>query len=114
MVAVHEQAARQIARRAGRAKTSTFQVSAAAQRRQSVGRIGTERGAARMGPRGGWHWTCQRGCDAGGSKRYPSAVLAARYAEAFDREDRADLVRRAPLVAGLPLRIARALRRRTR
>jgi hypothetical protein len=109
MVAVHEQAARQIARRAGRAK-----VSAAAQRRQSVGRIGTERGAARMGPRGGWHWTCQRGCDAGGSKRYPSAVLAARYAEAVDREDRADLVRRAPLVAGLPLLIARALRRRTR
>ena len=59
-------------------------------------------------------WTCQRGCGAGGSKRYPSAAAAARYAAAFDREDREDLGRRAPLVAGLPLRLARALRRRTR
>jgi hypothetical protein len=56
-------------------------------------------------------WTCQRGCGAGGSKRYPSADDAHRYAAAFDREDRADLGRRAPLVAGFPLRIWRAVRR---
>jgi hypothetical protein len=59
-------------------------------------------------------WTCQRGCGAGGSKRYPSAAAAARYAVAFDHEDREDLGRRAPLVAGLPLRLARAWRRRAR
>jgi hypothetical protein len=57
------------------------------------------------------HWTCPRGCGAGGSKRYASAADAARYAAAFDREDREDLGRRAPLVAGLPLRVWRAVRR---
>jgi hypothetical protein len=56
-------------------------------------------------------WTCQRGCGAGGTKRYPTAADARRYAAAFDREDRDDLGRRAPLVAGLPLRIWRAVRR---
>jgi hypothetical protein len=56
-------------------------------------------------------WHCERGCGAGGSKRYPTAEDARRYAAAFDREDRQDLGRRAPL--GLfPLRLARALRRR--
>jgi hypothetical protein len=55
-------------------------------------------------------WRCQRGCGAGGTKRYATANDAARYAAAFDREDRQDLGRRAPLFAGLPLRIARALR----
>ncbi|MGZ4327693.1 MAG: hypothetical protein ACXVH3_20650 [Solirubrobacteraceae bacterium] len=56
-------------------------------------------------------WRCQRGCGAGGSKSYPTPEVARRYAAAFDREDRADIGRRAPL--GLtPLRIARALRRR--
>jgi hypothetical protein len=56
-------------------------------------------------------WTCQRGCGTGGSKRYSSAADARRYAAAFDREDREDLGRRAPL--GLtPLRLFRALRRR--
>jgi hypothetical protein len=55
-------------------------------------------------------WTCQRGCGAGGSKRYASAEDARRYAAAFDREDRQDLGRRAPLIAGLPLRVWRALR----
>jgi hypothetical protein len=59
-------------------------------------------------------WTCQRGCGAGGSKRYPTAEAAARYASALDHEDREDLGRRAPLVAGLPLRIARAVRGRHR
>jgi hypothetical protein len=55
-------------------------------------------------------WTCQRGCDVGGSKVYPSAAEAARFAAAFDREDSEDLGRRAPLVAGLPLRVIRAVR----
>jgi hypothetical protein len=59
-------------------------------------------------------WTCQRGCGAGGSKRYRTAAEAARYARALDREDRDDLGRRAPLVAGLPLRLARALRKPAR
>jgi hypothetical protein len=57
-------------------------------------------------------WECQRGCGAGGCKRYPAAQDARRYARAFDREDRRDLGRRAPLVGLLPLRIARKLRRR--
>jgi hypothetical protein len=56
-------------------------------------------------------WTCQRGCGAGGSKTYTTAADARRYASAFDREDRDDLGRRAPLIGGLPLRIWRALRR---
>lgn len=46
-----------------------------------------------------------------GEKRYAREGDARRYAAALDREDREDLGRRAPLVAGLPLRIARALRR---
>jgi hypothetical protein len=57
-------------------------------------------------------WECARGCDAGGAKEYATAADARRYAAAFDREDRQDLGRRAPLIAGLPLRIVRALRRR--
>jgi hypothetical protein len=57
-------------------------------------------------------WECQRGCGVGGTKAYASAADARRYAAAFDREDRADLGRRAPLFAGLPLRIAHALRER--
>jgi hypothetical protein len=57
-------------------------------------------------------WRCQRGCDAGGVKRYATAAEAQRYAAALDREDREDLGRRAPLVAGLALRLLRVLRRR--
>ncbi|GAA3469905.1 hypothetical protein GCM10018965_044580 [Nonomuraea roseola] len=57
-------------------------------------------------------WQCQRGCESGGTKRYASAEDARRYAEAFDKEDRDDLGRRAPLVGLLPLRLIRALRRR--
>ncbi|GAA1434445.1 hypothetical protein GCM10009601_58900 [Streptomyces thermospinosisporus] len=56
-------------------------------------------------------WHCARGCGAEGSKRYPTARDAERYARAFDREDRADLGRRAPLGL-LPLRLVRAWRRR--
>jgi hypothetical protein len=57
-------------------------------------------------------WACQRNCGAGGAKRYPTPADAQRYAAAFDREDRADLGRRAPLVALLPLRIVRLIRKR--
>jgi hypothetical protein len=56
-------------------------------------------------------WECERGCGSGGSKRYPTAEEANRYARAFDREDRRDLGRRTP-VGALPLRLVRALRRR--
>jgi len=57
-------------------------------------------------------WDCARGCGAAGAKQYPSADHAARYAAAFDREDREDLGRRAPLIGLLPLRLWRALRGR--
>lgn len=59
-------------------------------------------------------WNCERGCGAGGSKRYRSTNDARHYAAAFDSVDRGDLGRRAPLGL-LPLRLARALGvRRTR
>ena len=57
-------------------------------------------------------WTCARCGHVGGAKTYGSAEEAARYARALDREDREDTGRRAPLVALLPLRLWRALRRR--
>jgi hypothetical protein len=50
-------------------------------------------------------WECQRGCGAGGSKTYPSSAAAHHYASAFDREDRDQLGRRAPLLGMFPLRI---------
>jgi hypothetical protein len=50
-------------------------------------------------------WSCERGCGAGGEKLYPTASAAARYATAFDREDRGELGRRAPLLGMFPLRI---------
>jgi hypothetical protein len=56
-------------------------------------------------------WTCRRGCGMCGEKLYPTAADARRYASAFNREDRENLGRRAPLIALLPLRIWRALRR---
>jgi hypothetical protein len=56
------------------------------------------------------HWDCTRGCGAGGEKHYESAERAARYARAFDREDRDDLGRR-PLLSLLPLGLARRARR---
>jgi hypothetical protein len=59
-------------------------------------------------------WSCARGCGAGGTKRYPSAHEAQRYATALDREDVEDLGRRAPPFALFPLRIARLVRRRGR
>jgi hypothetical protein len=57
-------------------------------------------------------WRCQRGCGAGGAKRYPTAAEAMRNARAFDREDAADLGRRAPPMGLLPLRLRWVLRRR--
>jgi hypothetical protein len=60
------------------------------------------------------YWRCQRDCGAGGEKLYPDAAAALRYAKGFDREDRQDLGRRAPLFGLLPLRLARALRKRDR
>jgi hypothetical protein len=56
-------------------------------------------------------WACQR-CGEGGEKTYESAAEATRYARAFDREDREDLGRRAPLIGLLPLRIWRFWRDR--
>ena len=57
-------------------------------------------------------WECSRGCGAGGRKTYPSTADAARYTRAFDREDRSDLGRRAPLIGMLPLRLYDTMRRR--
>lgn len=59
-------------------------------------------------------WECERCGKRGGSKTYASAAEAQRYARALDREDRADLGRRAPLVGLLPLRIWRLWRDRSR
>jgi hypothetical protein len=58
-------------------------------------------------------WDCERGCGASGSKRYPSAEQAARYARAFDREDR-DATGRRPLLSMLPLWAARRMAERRR
>jgi hypothetical protein len=58
------------------------------------------------------HWRCER-CAVEGSKRYPTPNEARRFAVAFDREDRRDLGRRAPLFGLFPLRLFRALRRRS-
>jgi len=57
-------------------------------------------------------WDCGR-CDApGGVKEYGSTEQARKYATAFDREDNADLGRRAPFLGLFPLRIYRYLRRK--
>jgi hypothetical protein len=58
-------------------------------------------------------WSCERCGARGGSKQYASADEASRFAQAFDREDRADLGRRAPLIGLLPLRLWRMWRDRT-
>ena len=57
-------------------------------------------------------WTCERCGTLGGNKQYASADEAAQFAGAFDREDRSDLGRRAPLIGLLPLRVWRAWRDR--
>jgi hypothetical protein len=56
-------------------------------------------------------WHCQRGCGAGGSKRYATAAQARLFTAAFDRGEHENLGRHAPL--GLtPLRLLRAIRSR--
>jgi hypothetical protein len=55
-------------------------------------------------------WACAR-CGEGGEKRYDTAADAARYAAAFDREDRDAVGRRTPLGL-LPLALLRRFRRR--
>lgn len=55
-------------------------------------------------------WTCERCGAAGGEKEYGSAEEAARFAGAFDREDRDEIGRRAPFLGMFPLRIWRRLR----
>jgi hypothetical protein len=57
-------------------------------------------------------WTCERCGSAGGEKTYDSTDDAARFPAAFDREDRSDLGRRAPLIGLLPLRLWRLWRDR--
>jgi hypothetical protein len=57
-------------------------------------------------------WQCERCGAVGGSKDYDSPDDAAHYARAFDREDRADIGRRAPLIGLLPLRLWRSWRDR--
>jgi hypothetical protein len=59
-------------------------------------------------------WVCERCGAGGGRKAYASAEEASRYAAALDREDRADLGRRAPLVGLFPLRLWRAWQDRRR
>jgi hypothetical protein len=59
-------------------------------------------------------WHCQRGCGQVGRRAYPDATLARRFAAAFDREDRADLGRRAPFFGLFPLRLWRWWRLRRR
>ena len=53
-------------------------------------------------------WRCDRGCGAGGEKRYATAAEAERYARGFEREHDSG-ARRTPLGA-LPLRLWRAVR----
>lgn len=55
-------------------------------------------------------WSCTRGCGAGGSKDYPDASAAARYAAALDARDSDDIGRRAPILGMFPLRLWRLLR----
>jgi hypothetical protein len=57
-------------------------------------------------------WTCERCGTPGGEKLYGSPAEALQFARAFDREDRDELGRRAPLLGMFPLRMWRALRRR--
>lgn len=59
-------------------------------------------------------WRCERGCGAGGEKRYESAAAASRYAAALDQDPSEGLGRRAPLFGLLPLRLARTAIDRSR
>ncbi len=57
-------------------------------------------------------WECRRGCGFNGAKTYDSDAAATRYATAFNRRDKDDLGKRAPLIGLLPLRIWRRFRAR--
>jgi hypothetical protein len=57
-------------------------------------------------------WTCERCAQVGGAKTYATSEEAERYATAFEREDRDEIGKRAPLVGLLPLRLWRAWRDR--
>lgn len=59
-------------------------------------------------------WACARDCGEGGSKTYPTAEAAARYARALDGEGKESFGRRAPLIGLLPLRLWRMVRDRRR
>jgi hypothetical protein len=56
-------------------------------------------------------WECERCGEAAGSKEYASATDAARYALAFDHEDRESLQRRPAMLSLLPLRLFGLVRR---
>ena len=58
-------------------------------------------------------WECQRVCDAGGHETYDSPAAPRRYAAAFDREDRDELGRRAPVPGMFPLRLWHKTRKRS-
>jgi hypothetical protein len=55
-------------------------------------------------------WECERCGSDGGTKTYATEEEAETFARTFDREDRADLGRHAPLVGLLPLRLWRVWR----
>jgi hypothetical protein len=55
-------------------------------------------------------WECERECGLAGSKTYADAESARRYATAFDRNERDDLGKRAPLSL-TPLRLVRRAKR---
>jgi hypothetical protein len=57
-------------------------------------------------------WQCQRGCGAGGEKEYETSADAARFASAFDREDRDAIYRGRGMLSVMPLRLLHRLRRR--
>lgn len=58
-------------------------------------------------------WRCER-CGDAGAKQYDSPERASRYASTFDREDSADLGRRAPLLGLFPLRLWHRIKNRAR
>ncbi len=56
-------------------------------------------------------WACER-CRVANTKTYDTPAEAGRYARSFDRDDRQEFGRRAPLVGLFPLRVWRFWRDR--
>jgi hypothetical protein len=56
-------------------------------------------------------WECRHGCGTAGEKLYASEDEAARYARAFNREDRDKLGRNKLTLSLMPLRLFRRFRR---